>query len=131
MRKLLSGTGIAGGVAALLIAATGTATAAPVGWNMPGGQGSTSGSVEFYNRSVGVTGTVQSHIGGCIQVQITTFPGANYETRTACNTHSTGFNFTMVTDFPGGASSVDVSLYHLLDDSGAVEWLGSKTLNRP
>ncbi|MFJ1842130.1 MULTISPECIES: hypothetical protein [unclassified Streptomyces] len=130
MRKMLGGTGVLAGTAALLMAAMGTATAAPVGWSMPGGQGSTYGSFEFYNRSVGVTGRVESHISGCIQATFQTYPGNAFETRTACNNHTTGFDFTMSTDFAGGASSATVTLVRI-NSNETVTWLGSKTLNRP
>ncbi|MFC8596533.1 hypothetical protein [Streptomyces atroolivaceus] len=129
MRKMLSGASVLAGTTALLMAATGTASAAPVSWNMAGGQGSTYGSFEFYNRSVGVTGQVQSHISGCIQATFQTYPGNAFETRTACKYSSTGFNFTMSTDFAGGAASATVTLVHI-NPNGTNEWLGSKTLNR-
>ncbi|MFH9609247.1 hypothetical protein [Streptomyces sp. NPDC017448] len=130
MRKMLSGTGVLATTAALLLTATGTATAAPVSWSMPGGQGSSYGSFEFYNRSVGVTGRVESHISGCIQAVFQTSPGSAYETRTACNNHTTGFNFTLEADFPGGAASATVTIVRI-NDNGTVNWLGSRTVNRP
>ncbi|WP_330290684.1 hypothetical protein [Streptomyces sp. NBC_00576] len=130
MRKILSSTGVAAGAAALLMTATGTATAAPVSWSMPGGQGSTYGSVQFNNRSVGITGEVQSHISGCIQTTFQTYPGDGFETRTTCDYSTRGFNFTMSTDFPGGASWVQVTLVHI-NDNGTDEWLGARTMDRP
>lgn len=130
MRRMVGSTGVVVGSAALLMAAAGTATAAPVSWSMSGGQGSSYGSVEFFNRSVGVTGDVRSHISGCIQASFQTYPGNAFETRTACNYHTTGFNFTMSADFPGGATSVTVNLAHI-NDNGSLEWLGSRTVQRP
>ncbi|MFJ5739118.1 hypothetical protein [Streptomyces microflavus] len=130
MRTLFRSTGVAAATAAVLMTATGTATAAPVGWSMPGGQGSTYGTANFYNRSVGISGRVESHWSGCVQAVFQTDPGNAFETRTACNNHTTTFGFTIPTDFPGGANKVFVTLAKI-NPNGTLEWLGARTLNRP
>ncbi|MEU1223244.1 hypothetical protein [Streptomyces microflavus] len=73
---------------------------------------------------------MESHWSGCVQAVFQTDPGNAFETRTACNNHTTNFGFTIPTDFPGGANKVFVTLAKI-NPNGTLEWLGARTLNRP
>ncbi|GAA2531708.1 hypothetical protein GCM10010398_16080 [Streptomyces fimbriatus] len=132
VRKIVKSVGLAAGAVALVAGTAGPASAAPVGWSMPGGQGSTYGNAEFHNRSVGISGRVESHVSGCVQVIIGTYPSSTSgsETRTACNYSTKTFSFTMDVNVPGGASDVYVTLAKINSDS-SLTWLGSRHLTRP
>jgi hypothetical protein len=130
VRKVLSGAGVAAGAAALLMTAVGTATAAPVSWNISDDSGNTTGAATFYNRSVEIQGQVTSNVANCIQAVFQTLPDGSFQTRTACANTSKSFHFTIATDYPGGASKVIVTLEFVNGDS-SVTFLGQRTLNRP
>jgi hypothetical protein len=81
----------------------------------------------FYNRSVGITGTVKSDTTGCVQVEFQVVSHGfttDWQTRTACGRgpgSSKGFNFTSPADYPGGAAYVTVRLFGINSDGSRVE----------
>ncbi|WP_231655747.1 hypothetical protein [Streptomyces clavuligerus] len=91
-----------------------------------GHTGYTEGYLYFYNRSVGITGTVKSNTTGCVQVVIAVHAGGretDHQTRTACGRGtgtSTGFNYTASADIPGGADEVEINLAGL-DGRGQID----------
>ncbi|MEU9616782.1 hypothetical protein AB0D56_35425 [Streptomyces sp. NPDC048209] len=105
---------------------TGTATAAPIfkgSWAFSASgtpSGSTSGIVNFYNRSAGISGAVRSSFA-CARVdfQLIFANGAvsAIETRTSCEGEK-GFDFTMEGSSPGGPEWVAVNLWTATNNSG-------------
>ncbi|MGW1493875.1 hypothetical protein [Streptomyces sp. NPDC002402] len=100
--------------------ATGTATAAPV-WTTPfsvdNAFGWSSGKLNFYQRSLQITGTVQSRFSGCTTVHFSWWDVnkamRGNDLRTACGTgpgSDKGFTFTGQANVPGGAERVLVEV---------------------
>lgn len=79
-------------------------------------QGSSSGDVNFYNRSIGITGTVRKDLQAgpaCVRVEFTAY-WANGgfsvpHARTTCGAPK-GFSFTIEAHAPGGAEWVHVTI---------------------
>ncbi|MEU5974580.1 hypothetical protein [Streptomyces sp. NPDC047315] len=130
MRTVFKGMGVAAAAAAVLMTGTGPAAAAPGGWNLPSGQGSTKGTAEFFDRSIRITGDVTSHWNGCVHAKFSTKPDSTTTTRTACEYGTTGFNFTHSTNFPGGARTLDIDLYKI-NPGGSTTFLGRTSISRP
>ncbi|NUK05438.1 hypothetical protein HRW23_32580 [Streptomyces lunaelactis] len=132
MKKMAAGASTVAACTAFITAlGIGTASAAPQSFSeSSAAHGYTNGSIEFYNRSVLITGTVKSNTTGCVRVAFT-IPNPTpapdvYETRTACGRGtgtSKGFEFTAPADFPGGAAWVKVQL-GIVGDNGLVsDWV--------
>lgn len=113
-------------------AAANTTRTFAVGGTSDGHSGYANGSLNFHNRSVGITGSVKSDTTGCVQVVFQVYAGGNetdYQTRTACGRGtgtSKGFSFTSPADYPGGATRVSVTLAGITS-LGSLVWLDSET----
>lgn len=136
MRTLVKAASTAAiSVALVATLGAGTAAAAPLDsgtFNVDTPNvGYTNGLVNFYNRSVQITGTVKSDTTGCASANFQIKQGVNwyFETRTACGRgtgSSKGFNFTIDFDARGAAEYVYVQL---LDRNGNVAG-GHAVVNR-
>lgn len=101
----------------------GTASATPMfhdSYQMDYGSNYTYGDVLYYQRSVGITGTVRGD-NQCAQVRFSAVYGehdATYsQTRTACD-REVGFNFTIDPNVVGGIKRVGISLWTKPDTEG-------------
>jgi hypothetical protein len=97
-----------------------------------GHSGYSNGYLYFYNRSVGITGSVKSDTTGCVQVVFQVYSHGeetDFQTRTACGRgtgSSTGFNFTSPANYSGGASEVRVTLAGI-NSLGQSHWLDARS----
>ncbi|NUK02697.1 hypothetical protein HRW23_21010 [Streptomyces lunaelactis] len=122
------------GVALFTAVGAGTAVADPIStghWDISvAAEGYTNGNVQFYNRSVNISGTVKSNTTGCVRATfyVPQNDGTHtYAERTACGRGtgtSKGFNFTMSADYAGGAAYVIVALNKVNADGSTGSQLG-------
>ncbi|WP_405749776.1 hypothetical protein OHA19_08030 [Streptomyces sp. NBC_00012] len=118
LAKAASATAISAALLATL--GTGSASAAPIdsgtfNVDVPS-TGYTTGTVNFFNRSVQITGSVKSNTTGCASANFQIRRGSTwyFETRTACGRgpgSSKGFNFTVDFEGAGAADYVYVELW--------------------
>lgn len=117
---------VAAATALFTMAGVGTATADPMfqgGWQLSDNSGEfTYGDVYFYQRSVGISGTVGANVGECAQARFTIKWGPDADaqtstTRTACS-RDLGFSFNVDPNIVGGIEHVYVSLWTKFDTAG-------------